>query len=374
MRKYLLSAASLLAVATVGLGAAADTYQASTWLEPSHILTKDAYVPYLAEIKAATEDGIDFELYTSGALVPAQTTLSGVGDGVAQLGLVAAAYTPSELPLSGMINDLAFTATDSLATALAFTEIAMTNQRFIDEYGQHGTVVLGAYSTPTYLFACMSDITSTDNIRGKKIRTAGTAQNEWISSLGAVPVSVPSTDIYSGLERGSIDCTLGDATNLENGPKFGEVTRTVTLLDQGTSLGMTYVYNKSFWNEIGPEARRKILDLTARGVALTQISYEAAVQDSLEKTRARGTAFNEPDQSLVDALAAFRAKVIETYPQRTQSDRGIADPTDVAQDYLALEEKWKGLLDGVDRNDVDAVTALVASEIYSKIDENSYGL
>lgn len=374
MRKYLLSAASLLAVATVGLGAAADTYQASTWLEPSHILTKDAYVPYLAEIKAATEDGIDFELYTSGALVPAQTTLSGVGDGVAQLGLVAAAYTPSELPLSGMINDLAFTATDSLATALAFTEIAMTNQRFIDEYGQHGTVVLGAYSTPTYLFACMSDITSTDNIRGKKIRTAGTAQNEWISSLGAVPVSVPSTDIYSGLERGSIDCTLGDATNLENGPKFGEVTRTVTLLDQGTSLGMTYVYNKSFWNEIGPEARRKILDLTARGVALTQISYEAAVQDSLDKTRARGTAFNEPDQSLVDALAAFRAKVIETYPLRTQSDRGIADPTDVAHDYLALEEKWKGLLDGVDRNDVDAVTALVASEIYSKIDENSYGL
>ena len=37
-------------------------------------------------------------------------------------------------------------------------------------------------------------------------------------------------------------------------------------------------------------------------------------------TRKRGTTFNEPDQSLVDALAAFRAKVIETYPQRTQSD------------------------------------------------------
>ncbi len=375
MRKYLLSAASLLAVATVGIHAAsATTYQASTWLEPSHILTKDAYVPYLAEIKAATGEAVDFELYTSGALVPAQTTLSGVGDGVAQLGLVAAAYTPSELPLSGMINDLAFASADSLATALAFTEIALTNQRLIDEYGQHGTVVLGAYSTPVYLFACMADITNTDNIRGKKIRTAGTAQNEWISSLGAVPVSVPSTDIYSGLERGSIDCTLGDATNLENGPKFGEVARTVTLLDQGTSLGMAYVYNKAFWNEISPEARRQILDLTAHAIARTQISYEAAVQDSLDKTRARGTTFNEPEQSLVDALAGFRAKVIETYPQRTQADRGIADPTAVAQDFLALQEKWQGLLAGVDRNDVDAVAALIASEIYSRIDENSYGL
>lgn len=374
MRKYLLSAASLLAVATVGLGAAADTYQASTWLEPSHILTKDAYVPYLADIKAATDGAVDFELYTSSALLPPQTTLSGVGDGVAQLGLVAASYQPSDLPLSGMINDLAFTATDPLATALALTEVSMTNQRFIDEYGQHGTVALGAYSTPTYLLACMPNITSVDDLRGKKIRTAGTAQNEWISSLGAVPVSVPSTDIYSGLERGSIDCTLGDATNLENGPKFGEVTRALTMLEVGTALGMTYVYNKDFWADIGPEARRQILDASARGIALTQISYEAAVEDALEKTRARGTTFNQPGQDLLDNLDAFRAKVIETFPKRTQSDRGIADPTDVAQEYLALEEKWRGLLDGVDRNDVDAVAALVASEIYSKIDENSYGL
>lgn len=371
MKKYLLSAASLLGLASA---AQADVYQATTWLEPGHILTEYAYVPYLADIKAATDGAVDFELYTSGALVPAPTTLGGVGDGVAQLGLVAAAYTPSELPLSGMINDLAFTALDPMATALAFTEVAMTNPRFQDEYSQHNTVALGAYSTPGYLLACMTDVTNTEQIRGKKIRTAGTAQNEWISSLGAVPVSVPSTDIYSGLERGSIDCTLGDPTNLENGPKFGEVVRSLTLLDQGTSLGMTYVYNRDFWEALGPEARRQILDVTAKAVALQQITYDAAVSDSLDKTRARGTTFNEPDQSLVDALAAFRDDLVETYPKRTEKDRGIADPTDVAQAYLQLEEKWTGLLANVDRSDVDAVAELINSEIYAKMDENAYGL
>ena len=39
------------------------------------------------------------------------------------------------------------------------------------------------------------------------------------------------------------------------------------MLEQGTSLGVTYVYNKDFWSEIGPENRRKLLDVTARGVA-----------------------------------------------------------------------------------------------------------
>ena len=77
--KYLLSAASLLSLATA---AQADIYQATTWLEPGHILTEYAYDPYLADIKAATSDAIEFELYTSGALVPAPTTLGGVGDGV----------------------------------------------------------------------------------------------------------------------------------------------------------------------------------------------------------------------------------------------------------------------------------------------------
>ena len=371
MRKYLLSAVSLLAFATAPQ--AAD-YLASTWLEPGHILTKDAYVPYLEDIAEATGGEVSFELYTSSSLLPPTTTLSGVGDGVAQLGLVAASYTPSELPLSGMINDLAFVATDPMATALAFTEISMVDPRFQQEYAQHNTVVLGAYSTPVYLFACMMDVVSTDDIRGKKIRTNGRAQNEWISSLGAVPVSVPSTDIYSGLERGSIDCTLGDATNLENGPKFGEVTRSLTMLDQGTALGVTYVYNRDFWNDIGPEARRQILDVTAKAVALKQISYEGAVSDALDKTRARGTAINEPDQSLVDALDAFREQVAQTYPARTMEERGIDDPTDIAEEFLNLEEKWIGLLADIDRNDLDALAELIHAEIYAKVDENAYGL
>lgn len=371
MRKYLFAAASAFAFAAA---AQADTYQATTWLEPSHILTQFGYVPYLEDIKTATEAAVDFELYTSGSLVPAKTTLSGVGDGVAQIGLVAAAYTPSELPLSGMINDFAFAALDPMATSLALTELSMTNKRFQDEYAQHGTVVLGAYSTPTYLFACMTDVTSLEQIKGKKIRTAGTAQNEWISSLGAVPVSVPSTDIYSGLERGSIDCSLGDATNLENGPMIAEVAKSLTMLEAGTSLGMSYVYNKDFWASIGPENRRKILDVTGKALALTQIEYEAAVSEALEKTKARGVVFNEPDQGLVDSIATFRASLIETFPKRTQEERNVEDPTDVAQEYLAILDKWTKLLEGVDRTNVEAVTKLVNDEIFSKVDENTYGL
>lgn len=371
MTKYLLSAISALAFASA---AQAQDYLATTWLEPGHILTKDSYVPYIADIKEATGGKVDFELYTSSSLLPPVTTLSGVGDGVAQVGLVAASYTPSELPLSGLMNDLAIVATDPMAIALSFTELSMFDQRFIDEYAQHNTVALGGYSTPVYLFACMSDTLSAEDVRGKKVRTNGRAQNEFISLLGGVPVVVPSTDIYSGLERGSIDCTLADATNLEFGPRFGEVTRSLTMLDLGTAMGISYVYNKDFWSEIGPETRRQILDVTGRAIATQQIGYEAAVSESLEKTQTRGTTINQPEQSLVDALDAFLETVVETYPKFTMETYGVDDPADLAKEYLALEAKWIDLLAGIDRTDVDAVAELIHAEIFSKIDENTHGL
>lgn len=370
MKKIWTTAVLALAVGTVH----AATYQATNWMAPSHILNGVAYERFIEDVKEATNGSIDFELYSSGALVPAQTTLGAIGDNVAQLGIVAASYTPSDLPLSGMINDLAFVAEDEMATAFALTEISLKNQRMLDELKSHNTLLLGAYSTPTYVFLCMNELQDVGSLKGLKIRTAGTAQNEWVASLGAIPVAVPMTDVYSGLERGSIDCTLSDPTNLETGYKFWEVVKHVTKLEQGTSLGLTYVYNLEFWQEITPEQRRQLLDTTARNVVRAQIAYAQTVDSALAGAVERGVQMHEPHESLTKALADFRVNVIETYPSRTAKDRRVDDPTALAQEFLALQQKWTDLLEPVDRYDEDAVTALVVEEIYSKLDENTYGM
>ncbi len=371
MKKIVLTAISSLVLATT---AHAETYQATNWMAPIHILNGVAYERFIADVKEATGGKIDFELFSSASLVPAQTTLSAVGDSVAQLGVVASSYTPSELPLSGMINDLSFVADDDMATALAVTEITLNNPRLVEEFAKHNTVTLSGYSTPTYLFFCMNDLGDVNSLKGKKVRTAGTAQNEWIASMGAIPVNVPMGDVYSGLERGSIDCTLSDPTNLVSGYKLAEVVKTITMLQQGTVLGLTYVYNKDFWEEIGPENRRALLDVTARNVARTQIAYSQFVDTGLKESKERGITINEPDPSLVEALANFRQGLIERTPGRTAQERRVADPSELANEFLALQDKWSKLLGNIDRYDEDALTALIDAEIYKKIDENSYGL
>lgn len=370
--KHLLTGAA--AGALLALPATADTYQATNWMAPSHILNGVAYEPFVKEIAAATNGDVEFEVYSSGSLVPAPTTLQSIGDGVAQLGIVAASYTPSELPLSGVINDLAFLAVDDYAAAFALAEIGVKNPEMVKEYGQHGTIFLGGYSTPIYNLFCMSDIRTPEQIQGRKVRTAGTAQNEWIASLGAVPVAVPMTDVYTGLERRSIDCTLSDPTNLEFGYKFWEIVKFVNTLPQGSSLGATYVLNKDFWAGLSPEDRRKILDLTGPALAKAQVAYHQGVESAVAGSKERGIAFSDPDAGMEEKLKAFQDALVGGLPERTMEQRKIADPTPIIEEYLALVEKWRGLLQDVDRNDADAVGAIVHREIYADLDENTFGL
>lgn len=371
MKKILTTVASLAMLSSL---AQAESYQATNWMAPTHILNEVAFVTFVNDVKAATNGAVDFEIYSSGSLVPAPTTLGAIGDGVAQMGIVAASYTPSDLPLSGLINDLAFVAKDDFATAFALTEIGLTHPRMQKEYAKHNTVFLGGYSTPTYVFLCMKDLGDLKSIKGLKVRTAGTAQNEWAASLGAIPVAAPMPDVYSGLERGSLDCTLSDPTNLDKGYKFWEVVKSITTLEQGTSLGATYVYNKDFWKEIGPENRRKILDLTALGLARSQVAYAQAVGAAFAGAAERKISINEPHPELEEALAKFRSNLVENAPARTMKERGVEDPTEFVKEFLALQDKWVKLLEGVDRNDAEAVAKIVHENIFAKLDENTFGL
>lgn len=354
--------------------AQANVYQATNWMAPTHVLNSEAYGKFIEDVTEGTDNEINFELYSSGSLVPAQTTLSAIGDGVAQLGIVASSYTPSDLPLSGLINDLAFVAEDEMATAFAFTELTLTNQRMLDELKRHNTVPLGAYSTPTYVFLCMKEVSDLNSLKGLKVRTAGTAQNEWISYLDAIPVAVPMTEAYTGLERGSIDCILSDPTNLAAGYMFWEIAKDITMLEQGTSLGLTYVYNSDFWKDIGAENRKKIMDLTAKNLARTQIAYANTVNVGFEGAKERNINFIEPEADLTEKLAEFREKIVEDYPVRTDRERGVENSREIAEQFLALEEKWQGLLAEIDRTDEEQLSGLIADEIYNKLDPETFGL
>src|SRR5699024_1696454 len=160
---------------------------------------------WVADVKEATNGSIEFEVHSSGSLVPARSTMQGIRDQVAVVGVVYPGYTPSEQPLNNVINDLVFVAEDDLAAAFAYIELNINFEKLQKQWAGNGGLFAGSYATPVYNFMCMKPVESLADARGMKTRTAGGAQTDWIRHIGGVPVSVPIADVYSGLERGSLD-------------------------------------------------------------------------------------------------------------------------------------------------------------------------
>lgn len=360
---------SLITFAIAGLmvsaSATAASYRATNWLQPIHTLNAEPYQKFAESLKKATNDEIAFTVYSGGTLVPAKATIQALRDGTAQLGIVYAGYTPAELPLNNVLVDLGFLVKDPMAASFAYTEINLSNKDLINEWKKQGVIFAGGYSTPIYNFMCSKSIKSLADAKGKKIRTAGGTQTDWAASIGGVPVSVPIGDVYTGLSRGSVDCTMAEVPNLINS-KFIEVAKSITRLDMGAVPGATYVLNPDFWKDLSPEHKKTMISLMAKGQADQQIGYAARTEEALKEAQEK-IKIIEPDQDLVDALQAFKTSYIKALPQKAMKERRITDPSNLIAEYTKLEAKWHDLLEKVDRKDADAVAKLLEQEIYSKV-------
>lgn len=352
----------------------AETYQAATWLPQTHPLTPRPYEQFSEEVREATGGEIDFEVYVGGSLIPAKGSLKGVADGIASMGFVTGAYTPADLPLDNVLNDAAITSDDILAAGFAKTQMAMTHPQLQAEWTKNGVVYGGGFSTPVYNFICAKPVKTAADLSGLKVRTAGGSHVAWVKHFGGTPISVPAGEVYTGLQLGTLDCTLGDPTFMTGSFNLTEVAKGLTKLPMGTHIsGAMWVYNPSFWRGLTDEQRRTLLDLMAGAQVETLMNYERDAMAAYDEAAAVGVEVRDADASLNEAFADFKSDYLTDLPEISVEVRGVEDPSQVIEQFLAVQSKWKEILATIDRTDADAVTEVVKKHIYDEIDVSSYG-
>lgn len=369
MKRNTLIASALAAMTMTGV-ATAENFTASQWLPPTYAQSIHAYQNMFDRVREATGGEVDVETFYSGSLLPPKTTMTGVRDGVADIGFLYPAYTPAELPVESFINSATFTSNDSLVAALAFTELGFTNETLISEFDAYNVVFGGAYVTPSYLFMCNTEVVNLDQADGKRFRTAGSAYTAFSGALNGTAVSVPIGDVYSGMQRGSIDCVMADPTNLITA-SFNEVVKNITTVEMGGSTGVLWVIRKDSWNKISADNRAIMLDEMAKAIVYTHDEWAKQVTASFADAEERGIAISAPSDELATSLADFKASFISDL---VANSGDIPDAAGLLDAYNAAQVKWAGLLEGVDRLDNDAVIAIVKQELGGMIDPATYGV
>lgn len=375
MKKIGLSAVFVLAASALPTTPAiGEEYSANVWFSPTYPLTVGGYTEFAKAVEKATDGEVTFEVFTGGSLLPPKSAMQGIADGLAQVGYHAGTYTPAQLPLTNVIADLAFATPDPLAVALASTEMNFKNERLQNEWKDNGIVFGGGYSTPAYNLICTDVVSSLSDLEGKRVRVPGGAWDRFASHVNMVGVNVPSSEMYTGMDRGSLDCAVNDPGALESFSLW-DVAESINTLPVGVYFsGFTWGYNVDFWRSLSDENRRILLDEMARHLVRVQLHYKNGAEKTLAAAEEKGVEVVQPSSELEAALKEFARKDIDEVKRLARDKHDVKDPEALISSFNESVEHWSDLLDGIDRNDEDALVALVRKEIYNQVDETSYGM
>ena len=351
----------------------ANEYTATSFVGPNHAAVADGYEPYLEQIKQASEGSLDFKLYSGGALLGPRETLSGLRDGVADIGFMILSYHPAEFPYGSLLADMALLADSTVETSAAVTEMLMLDcEPCQEEFRRNGVVYLGSYATTPYNLIGKQPYTSIQSLEGKRVRTPGGAWDRWARELGATPVNVPTSDIFEGLNRGALDLVLipiadYDAYNL------WDVASHVTTLPVGVFFASsTVTAGSDFWGSLNKDQRAVMLNHAAQTSLGTSVGYLRMNEDISERLANEGIEVVEPDEDLINALDSYRIRDREVIIENAK-ERGIENPEAFLELFEQKLEQYQKLFAEVG-NDHDAMQAIVQREVYDKLDPEEYGL
>src|SRR5258706_2769870 len=286
------------------------------YVPPTHHHFRDMVPDWIRRIETQSQGRIKITVYPSQQLLKANEIYDGLRNGVADMGLVFAGTTPGRFPIIS-IADLPFLFPSSTVGSRAVMELANTgalDKEWADtKILYFNTLELGTFHIRNKTINSLADL------KGVRIRFPTTAIRDLMSAYGAVPVGVPTAQIYEFLEKGTIDgAAVGWDALLSL--RVGELTNQHVDLPIFTLALCTCMSRKTF--ERMPADLQKIIMDNSRMAEWARVggSYDRSGKAGYDWAAKQGHTISKPKDE-----AAWRAAaqpVIEAHLKGLE-DKGI---------------------------------------------------
>jgi TRAP-type transport system periplasmic protein len=186
------------------------------------------------------------------------------------------------------------------------------HEKFIPAFQKYedkvGGVVLGIYLWPHQVIWSRKPIRSLDDMKGLKVRVYGTAQTEFLKALGAVPVSVAFAEVYTALERGTVDAAI-TGTYSGYALKWYEVSKYMVEMNLGPVTGLLVISKRS-WDKASKELQATLRQM---GQEFTQQGLEVGrrtTQEGIDESKKKGIEFINPGKAALDGAKQVVADTV----------------------------------------------------------------
>ena len=308
--------AALAVAATVALGAGAQA-QTTTKIKIAdsfpvgHYLPRYITTPMMEKLKAnPAAKGIEFEYYPAEQMGKAKDFLSPVQSGVIDIAYVAPGFVSDKMPLS-VVSELPLEFSGSCQGTMAYWNLAKPGG-LLDkkEFAPNGVRLLFTIVLPPYQIITRKPFSNLKEIEGMKIRASGSAKELVLKKLKAIPVLMPTPDVYESLSRGTIDGVLFPFNSLAP-YEIHKLSKTGTIGENFGTFVANWVISEKRFQSLPPGVQQ---DLTAMGEQLTKAACTQVEKDEagdIEKVKAAGvklTPLSAADKATVATVMQDVAK------------------------------------------------------------------
>ncbi|MCB0322691.1 MAG: TRAP transporter substrate-binding protein DctP [Bdellovibrionales bacterium] len=207
-RQFLQQAAIVGAVAGLAHATPASASERFRWKmtttwPPAFPVLQEACDTFAATLNTITEQQLQLKVFAGGELVPPLATFDVVSSGALEMGVGAAYYWTGKVPAAGFFCALPFGMSGQQFHAWLYGGGGMELWREL--YAQYDLVPLIFGNTGVQMAGWFRrEINALSDLQGLKMRIPGYG-GKVMAALGVNVVLLPGAEIYTALERGTID-------------------------------------------------------------------------------------------------------------------------------------------------------------------------
>lgn len=320
-RDWLLGVVGGVALLASGASAETVTLKVASFVPEQSFGVSKVIKPWIEAVKADAGDAVEFRTFWGGTLgKDPYKQYELVKNGVADVAWVMPGYTAGQFP-ELQIMELPFL----VENAVEGSRAGWTLHEKGLVSGLDDVHLVGLWVTEPSILFTREPIGSLDDMERARVRSAGSVHAEWVTSLGAAPQTMSSTEMNEAFNRGTLDGAIQGWTGMAT-------FKSLPLVEMAYPVPIGVIphmllMNKATWEGLPEKVRAAVTRhggaaiADAGGAAYTEAG-KALVEKSLEEGRLVVATIGEAQ------MAAYREAarpVHEWWIEKTPDGRTLYD-------------------------------------------------
>ncbi|MEM8550989.1 MAG: TRAP transporter substrate-binding protein [Pseudomonadota bacterium] len=338
MIRSLLAGAAVAAFAATGAFAQAEfTLRIQTHLSPESVSGQNAAV-FFNDIEVMSGGRIDVEEFYSSAVVKSVETFDAAVNGIVDGDMTGGAYQTGKDPAFQFVGDImgGYDTPWQLYAWLYNGGGLEVAQALYNEYGMQ---LIGWWIPGPESLSSSAPLAGPDSMVDWKFRSPPGMQTKIFANMGASPIVMDFTEIFTALESGIIDGA--DASNLSTNQSLGiyDIVKHATYPGFHSMPADHLAINKSVWDSM-PEDLQRIVEVAMQKLSFrTTLDYEVDIQRAANELAAAGVTMHNWS---AEDRAAFRQAAVTAWDEFAT--------TQLAKDLVAQHKEFLGQIGLFDTN------------------------